>query len=68
MTKELIYERSGPDRFLETIPVLYELIVFAGANPEARTAEGIGRLVAQLSTLRQMSVSTATMLEQGKDA
>ena len=34
--------------------VFYELIALAGENPEARSAEGIGRLAAQLSTLRQM--------------
>ena len=65
-TSELAYERAGPERFLETIYVLYELVEQAGREPDDRVAEGIGRLVAQLATLRQMSVSVASMLEAGK--
>jgi len=65
-TSELAYERSGPERFLETIYVLYELIDLAAANPGERLCEGIGRLVAQLTTLRNMSLSVASMLESGK--
>jgi alkylation response protein AidB-like acyl-CoA dehydrogenase len=65
-TSELAYERSGPERFLETIYVLYELIDLAAANPGERITEGIGRLVAQLTTLRNMSLSVAGMLEAGE--
>ena len=47
----------------------------AGANfndparqeQEARAAEGIGRLVAQVHTMRRMSVSVAGMLQAGKE-
>src|SRR5215467_13129213 len=56
-TSELAYERSGPERFLETYYVLTELVRAVGAKPDARSAEGIGRLVAQLHTMRRMSVS-----------
>ena len=63
---ELAYERSGPERFLETIFVLYELAHAAGEAPGDRMAEGLGRLVAELFTLRAMSVSVAGMLEAGK--
>jgi alkylation response protein AidB-like acyl-CoA dehydrogenase len=66
-TSELAYERSGPERFLETIYVLIELIRAAGTAPDLRTAEGLGRLVAQLHTLRRMSVSVAGMLQAGKE-
>ncbi|MCB1509625.1 MAG: acyl-CoA dehydrogenase family protein [Hyphomicrobiaceae bacterium] len=66
-TSELAYERSGPERFLETLYVLTALIRLVGDKPETREAEGIGRLVAQLHTLRRMSVSVAGMLEQGKE-
>ncbi|GMQ76753.1 MAG: acyl-CoA dehydrogenase family protein [Gammaproteobacteria bacterium] len=65
-TSELAYERSGPERFLETIDVLYELIDLAAASPGERLTEGIGRLVAQLATLRHMSLSVAGMLEAGE--
>ena len=66
-TSELAYERSGSERFLETLHVLIELINVLGENPDSRAAEGIGRLIAQLHTLRRMSVSVAGMLEEGKE-
>jgi alkylation response protein AidB-like acyl-CoA dehydrogenase len=66
-TSELAYERSGPERFLETYYVLTELVRALGPEPDLRGAEGIGRLVAQLHTLRRMSVSVAGMLQAGKE-
>jgi alkylation response protein AidB-like acyl-CoA dehydrogenase len=63
---ELAYERSGPERFLSTYLLLEELVrCHEGAN-DARVNEGIGRLVAQLWTLRQMSLSVAGMLQAGE--
>src|SRR4026207_1847015 len=56
-TSELAYERSGPERFLETFYVLVELVRVLGDKADIRSAEGLGRLVAQLHTLRRMSVS-----------
>jgi hypothetical protein len=66
-TSELAYERSGPERFLETLYVLVELVRVLGPTPDLRGAEGVGRLVAQLHTLRRMSVSVAGMLQAGKE-
>ncbi len=66
-TSELAYERSGPERFLETYYVLEELVRVLGPDPDVRGAEGLGRLVAQLHTLRRMSVSVAGMLHAGKE-
>ncbi len=66
-TSELAYERSGPERFLETYYVLTELVRALGREPDLRGAEGVGRLVAQLHTLRRMSVSVAGMLQAGKE-
>jgi alkylation response protein AidB-like acyl-CoA dehydrogenase len=70
-TSELAYERSGPERFLETYYVLMALIRAVAEAEEdgvdVRASEGIGRLVAQLHTLRRMSVSVAAMLEAGKE-
>jgi acyl-CoA dehydrogenase len=66
-TSELAYERSGPERFLETFYVLTELVRVLGQRPDTRGAEGIGRLVAQVHTLRRMSVSVAGMLHAGKE-
>jgi acyl-CoA dehydrogenase len=66
-TSELAYERSGPERFLETFYVLTGLVRALGDQPDLRSAEGLGRLVAQLHTLRRMSVSVAGMLQAGKE-
>lgn len=66
-TSELAYERSGPERFLETFYVLAGLVRLLGENPDTRGAEGVGRLVAQLHTLRRMSVSVNGMLQAGKE-
>lgn len=66
-TAELAYERSGPERFLETFYVLTALTQQLGEMPDARGAEGLGRLVAQLHTMRRMSVSVAGMLHEGKE-
>lgn len=63
---ELAFERSGPERYLSSIQVLTELIRRVGAPPDARAAVIVGRLVAHLATLRQMSLSVAGMLEAGK--
>ena len=66
-TSELAYERSGPERFLDTFYLLPELIRALGPDPDLRGAERLGRLVAQLHTLRRMSVSVAGMLQAGKE-
>jgi alkylation response protein AidB-like acyl-CoA dehydrogenase len=66
-TAELSYERSGPERFLETFYVLRELVGVVGTTPDLRSSEGLGRLVAQLHALRRMSVSVAGMLQSGKE-
>ncbi|MBR0967361.1 acyl-CoA dehydrogenase family protein [Tardiphaga sp. 538_B7_N1_4] len=66
-TTELAYERSGPERFLETYYVLDELVKILGPDCDSRAKEGVGKLVAQLHTLRRMSVSIAGMLEAGQE-
>ncbi len=69
-TDELAYERSGPDRWLETFFTLVELARTAESavqkNGGDRLAQGLGREVAHLKTLRRMSTSVAGMLEEGK--
>jgi alkylation response protein AidB-like acyl-CoA dehydrogenase len=66
-TSELAYERSGPERFLETLDALIALVRLLGPQPELRAAEGLGRLVAQLHALRRMSVSVSGMLAAGAE-
>ena len=65
VTGELAFERSGPDRFLSTYQLLLESIRAVGPEPDARSANEIGRFVAHLATLRRMSTSVAGMLERG---
>jgi alkylation response protein AidB-like acyl-CoA dehydrogenase len=66
VTTELAFERSGPERYLSSIQLIYELINELSENPTERSAIGIGRLIAHLGTLRQMSLSIASMLEAGE--
>jgi len=65
-TAELAFERSGPERWLETFSVLNAFVRVAGKNPDDRVAEGLGREIAHMATLRRMSLSVAGMLEAGK--
>jgi alkylation response protein AidB-like acyl-CoA dehydrogenase len=65
-SKELAYERSGSERFLETFSVLQALADYVHKNPKVHLQEALGSLVADLYSFRQMSLSVAMMLEQGK--
>jgi Acyl-CoA dehydrogenase, N-terminal domain/Acyl-CoA dehydrogenase, middle domain len=63
---ELAYERSGPERFLSTIPLLVDLIrLIQQKKPTERMAIAIGELTARLTTLREMSLGVAGLLEKG---
>ena len=68
MTSELGYERSGPERFLSAFRILVELVRSLqrsqSANEEQKAR--LGGLVAQLITLRRMSISVAGMLQAGE--
>ncbi len=63
VTHELAQERSGPERFLSDFNLLVELIRRLGEAPHA--AKDIGRMVARLVALREMSISVAGMLTRG---
>jgi alkylation response protein AidB-like acyl-CoA dehydrogenase len=67
VTTELAFERSGPERYLSSFALLTELIRETSKTPSERAAVTVGRLVAHLATLRQMSVAVAGMLEAGKN-
>ncbi len=64
VTSELAFERSGPERFLSTFPLLTamigELRVVKGVDRE------IGGLVTRLWALRRMSLAIAGALESGE--
>mgnify|MGYP001071609491 CR=1 FL=1 len=67
VTSELSFERSGPDRFLSSFAALIGMVQRAGPSPTPAQAAAIGRLVAHLAVLRQMSRSVAAMLEADLD-
>lgn len=63
---ELAFERSGPDRFLSSYVLIDEMLRLLGRDGvRGQAAPAIGRLVAQLIVLRQMSQSVAGMLSRG---
>jgi alkylation response protein AidB-like acyl-CoA dehydrogenase len=67
VTTELGFERSGPERYLSSISLTRELVREVSARPDDRSAEVVGRMVASMATLRQMSLSVAGMLQAGEN-
>jgi hypothetical protein len=63
---ELAFERSGPERFLSTLPLMSELVRKLHDTESDQALVGIGRLVASLGVLRRLSQSVAGMLELGQ--
>ena len=68
VTSELALERSGPERYMTTFPLLVELIRRLGAAPDTRAREMVGRLTARLWSLRRMSLAIALTLDPGQSA
>src|SRR5690606_3042744 len=60
-------ERSGPERILSTYPLLEELIKELKENQDLPRLTEAMKLVAELNSLRQMSIGVAKYLEEGKD-
>jgi alkylation response protein AidB-like acyl-CoA dehydrogenase len=67
VTSELSLERSGPERYLSSFALFVELLRAAGREPGEELRGLIGRLSAQLWTLREMSLSVAGQLAAGRD-
>lgn len=65
VTAELALERSGPERYLSSQALLVAVIAAARGVDNAALNAAVGRLVAELSTLRQMSMATAAKLADG---
>jgi acyl-CoA dehydrogenase len=63
VTSELALERSGPERYMTTLPLLVELIRRLGESADARAQEMVGRLTARLWTLRRMALAIALTLD-----
>lgn len=63
---ELAFERSGPERYLSSIQLMMRMIDAADADNE-RHAVTLGKLMAEVATLRQMSLGIAGMLARGEN-
>lgn len=66
-TSELSLERSGPERYLSSYALFVEFLRLAGPTPAEPVRSLIGRIAAQIWTLRQMSLSVAGQLAQQRD-
>lgn len=67
VTEELSLERSGPERYLSSYRLLEELVSALDGEASDLTTQLVGSLVAELWTLRQMSMSVTGQLERGED-
>ena len=61
VTGELAYERSGPERFLSTLPLVAAAAGEPGVDPGR-----LGALVAQVWSVRQLSLAVAAALDAGR--
>jgi hypothetical protein len=66
VSAELAYERSGPERWLSSFRLIAELVDVLGPNARASSVEELGRLMSHLLALRQLSLSVASMIQDGK--
>lgn len=64
---ELTFERSGPERYMSSQTLMNEVVRAASQSPGERAAVEIGKMVANLASLRQMSLSVAGMQQAGED-
>lgn len=67
VTAELSLERSGPERYLSSTALFLELLRHVGPSPEANVKQLVGRLTAEMWTLRTMSATVAAKLAAGED-
>lgn len=63
VTSELALERSGPERYMTTFPLLVELVRRCEKSDDPRAHEAVGRLVARLHALRRLSLGIALALD-----
>ncbi len=69
VTAELGFERSGPERILSTATLVFEALAALGrGDVDDRTAAEVGDLMARMVSLRQLSISVARELSEGRDA
>ncbi|HTK62977.1 MAG TPA: acyl-CoA dehydrogenase family protein [Pseudonocardia sp.] len=71
VTSELAFERSGPERFLSTFPLLTALVGELAGQGDRLGASGLrelGSLVSRVWTLRRLSLGIAAQLSAGQPA
>jgi alkylation response protein AidB-like acyl-CoA dehydrogenase len=66
VTAELAFERSGPERFLSTYPLIAEFARRVADSGDPAALATLGRLSARLLALRQMSLRIAAALDRGE--
>ena len=66
VSAELAYERSGPERWLSSFRLIAELVDVLGPDARESSIEELGRLLSELLALRQLSLSVAGMIQDGK--
>jgi acyl-CoA dehydrogenase len=63
---ELAFERSGPDRYLSSFPIVQPALDAMEQPLSREAARAVGRLVARYATMRGMSLSVAGLLQAGE--
>ena len=63
---ELAFERSGPERIYSSLVLLDLWARLLGDSPDPADAARLGRLVARLAPLREMSVAMTALLAKGE--
>lgn len=62
---ELAMERSGPERFLTVMALVEAALPVLAARGGERAEEAVGRMAAELKTLRAMSLGVAALIQEG---
>lgn len=62
---ELSFERSGPERFLSTFPLLQSLVAMTAAGADVGSLERIGEVSARLLALHALTFELAQLLDSG---
>ena len=65
---ELAFERSGPDRYMSAFPILPLLVdaVRKTGSDDRLALRRLGQAAAEMTVLREMSISIAGMLQKGE--
>jgi alkylation response protein AidB-like acyl-CoA dehydrogenase len=66
VTAELAFERSGPERFLSTYPLVAEFARRVADSGDPAGLATLGRLSARILALRQLSLRIAAALDRGE--